>query len=355
MRDGYQAITDQVVRAMDAGVVPWRKPWRGGDLAPRSLRTGKPYRGINAAMLQIQTALLGYDSAYWCTFRQASALGLRVAKGAKGTAIIFWKREDEPRQEDSISVGEARDAPVSAVPPRATIKPRMFANAYVVFSLDQTDLAAQLAAGTKTCGKDGIPADAFPVAKPAASSFLSVEAADYIMEHMPNPPTVSVGQSERAFYVPALDLVRLPAQEQFDAPDEFYGTAFHELGHRTGHQSRLNRPGLMTFDHFGSDRYGREELVAEFTAAYLGAEAGIARALIENSAAYLRSWRGKIAADKRLVVIAAGQAQRAADCILGRAAAGPPGTDGEETSDGAAARTSAAKSVATAPTFPRPS
>ena len=71
----------------------------------------------------------------------------------------------------------------------------------------------------------------------------------------------------------------------------------------------------------GSPIYAAEALVAEMSAAYLCAEAGISPAVVENQAAYVQGWLAKLRSDKRLVVIAAAQAQRAADYILNRASA----------------------------------
>jgi hypothetical protein len=93
-------------------------------------------------------------------------------------------------------------------------------------------------------------------------------------------------------------------------------TAFHEAGHSTGHSSRLNRPGIAAFDHFGSDKYAREELVAQMTASILCVETAIDNpAMFENSAGYIGGWLSALNRDHRLVVTAAAQAQRACDLI----------------------------------------
>lgn len=97
-----------------------------------------------------------------------------------------------------------------------------------------------------------------------------------------------------------------------------YSTAFHELGHSTGHSSRLNRHDLETgIAPFGSPTYSKEELAAEFTSAFLCYESGIENT-IENSTAYIQGWAKKIRSDRRLVVVAASQGQKAADYVLDR-------------------------------------
>jgi antirestriction protein ArdC len=95
---------------------------------------------------------------------------------------------------------------------------------------------------------------------------------------------------------------------------------FHELIHATGHASRVGRKGVTGPVHFGSHDYSQEELVAEFGASMLCGVAGIENQTIENSAAYIQNWLKVLKGDndKKLAIIAAGQAQRAADYILRR-------------------------------------
>ena len=92
--------------------------------------------------------------------------------------------------------------------------------------------------------------------------------------------------------------------------------------HATGSPKRLNRESIAEAAPFGSEIYAAEELVAEMSAAYLCAEAGISPAVIDNQAAYIQGWLAKLRSEKRMVVTAAAQAQRAADFILNRTCAG---------------------------------
>ena len=100
-------------------------------------------------------------------------------------------------------------------------------------------------------------------------------------------------------------------------PESYYSVLFHELAHSTGHASRLNRKEVTDPIAFGSHDYSLEEMVAELTAAFLCAEAGIDNT-VENSAAYIAEWHKVLSADPKLFWIAAGRAQKAADYILGR-------------------------------------
>jgi antirestriction protein ArdC len=121
----------------------------------------------------------------------------------------------------------------------------------------------------------------------------------------------------RAYYSPAEDIVAMPNRERFENEAGYFATLFHELIHSTGHASRLNRATVTESAGFGSNPYCREELVAEMGAAFLCGQAGIAESTLENSAAYVQNWLEQLQNDKKLIVQAAAQAQKAADFILG--------------------------------------
>jgi antirestriction protein ArdC len=110
----------------------------------------------------------------------------------------------------------------------------------------------------------------------------------------------------------------MPPTELFTSSEEYYATLLHELTHATGHTTRLAREGVTESTPFGSAIYSKEELCAEMGSAYLCAEAGISAPVIENQAAYLAGWLSKLRDDRKLLVHAAAQAQRAADFILNR-------------------------------------
>jgi antirestriction protein ArdC len=111
----------------------------------------------------------------------------------------------------------------------------------------------------------------------------------------------------------------MPERTCFESVEEYYSTLFHELAHSTGHPTRLNRSSLTDFERFGDCNYSREELVAEMGAAFLSGITGIENTTINNSAAYLANWLDALKSDSRLVLVAASQAQKAADLILGAA------------------------------------
>jgi antirestriction protein ArdC len=110
----------------------------------------------------------------------------------------------------------------------------------------------------------------------------------------------------------------MPAQKTFRSPESYYQTLFHEMTHSTGHASRLDREGVTMPIKFGSERYSKEELIAELGASFLSNEAGILNQVqFDNSAAYLGSWIEKFQNDPKMIFTASSQAQRSTDLILG--------------------------------------
>lgn len=143
-----------------------------------------------------------------------------------------------------------------------------------------------------------------------------IAEAEAIVANMPNRPEIQHGPA-RCFYRPSMDFVNMPEIGLFAQAEEYYASLFHELTHSTGHESRLNRRSSDAPRHFGDKEYSREELVAEMGAAFLAAACGIEHATLENSAAYLQGWLSVLRTDAKAVIIAAAQAQRAADYIQG--------------------------------------
>lgn len=289
----YAIVTEQIINAMNAGEIPWRKPWKCN--GQRNLR-GTSYRGINQIVLSSLASSRGYEGNVWMTFNQAKAAGGCVRKGEKGTPVVFWK---------PVKKAEA------GADGTTTEKGFMLLRYYTVFHVSQVDGV------TVTQSAPAAPVEPIAACESLAASYLTGSG-----------PTISHG-GDRAAYSPTSDAIRMPPRASFTKSEEYYSTLFHEMGHSTGHGSRLNRKGVTDPIVFGSHTYGQEELVAEFTAAFLCGHTGIAPATVENSAAYLAHWRTVIKGDEKMVVMAAAQAQKAADCIIGAGEDDADEEDGE--------------------------
>ena len=264
----YEIVTQRIIEKLEEGVIPWRKPWAGG--MPISRLTGKAYSGVNLMLLR--------RSGEYMTFKQVQAEGGKVKKGSKAELVVFWTIRD--REKTNKETGE-----------KETDK-SFILRYYNVFHIEDTE---------------GIE----PKIK---TEFVNdpIEKAESIIKAYDVLP-IKQG-SRKAFYAPFEDYIQIPSIGQYEKPEEYYSTAFHECIHSTGHPKRLNRfkPGDNVF---GSKNYSKEELVAEIGAAMLCGVAGIENVTIDNSAAYIKGWLSVLKDDSKLIVRAASQAQKGAELI----------------------------------------
>lgn len=274
----YEIITNRIIERLEKGNIPWAKPWVGGDqVIPMNGTTMKPYRGINVLL----TSMMGYANPHWMTFKQAQKLGAQVIKGEKGTPLVYWnfvnKKDDK---------GEDKKIP--------------FMKYYTVFNADQIE---------------DLDKKFYP--KPVKQIiFKKINRCEKIVAKFKKAPKIQ-HKEQRAYYRPSKDMVNMPASDTFKTREEYYSTLFHELGHSTGHETRLNRKGITDMNLFGSHDYSKEELVAEMTASFLCGVSGIENKTIDNSASYLQGWLKVLKKDSKLIVGAAQQAQKSADHIQG--------------------------------------
>lgn len=286
----YDVIADRILALIDKGACPWRMPWSKTEPdAQLNATTRKAYRGINQILTMMTNYFAGYQYDTWLTYKQAQELGGQVRKGEHGTPVVRFGEY------------EAKDAADNEKTTR-----RGFMRHYTVFNVAQID---------------GLPEEYYqPRAATLRDELCAIPACEQIVSGWDDRPEIEPG-GNRACYNPAQDKIKMPPQAAFGSDPEYYSTLFHELGHATGHTDRLARKAFRDNEYktFGSYDYGCEELVAEFTAAFLCWRAGIDCAVIDNQAAYLDNWRKAIKADPKILVIAAGQAQKAADLILGQA------------------------------------
>ena len=282
MNKAYEIVTNKILELMEKGIIPWHKPWRlTAGMLPQNAISHKAYRGINPILL----GLAGYSDPRWLTYNQAVSKGGYIRGGEEAMPItyssVIEKETDELDDEGNT-----------------VIKKFWFLRYYSVFNVEQTaDIEWE------SIDRDD-------------RVFNPIAAADAIVTGMPNAPSITHNGNNRAFYKPATDSIHLPPMESFDDVNEYYSTTFHEMSHATGHESRLNRAGINDFDHFGSEQYGFEELVSEFSAAFLCNEAGIVNGTMTNSAGYIQSWANKFKNDPSLIVKAASFGNRASDYIL---------------------------------------
>ena len=244
----YDVITSPIVEKLEQGTIPWRKPWNAETGAPRNIR-GTLYRGVNVFLLGCQA----YESPYWLTFNQARELGGSVKRGERGSAVVFWKW----LQKVDSETGQRERIPLLRY--------------YTVFNASQCE---------------GVPV---PKLEQPLTTHRPIEECEKVAQGYEGGPAVHHGGGV-ACYSPMVDRVSMPKPESFASPEEYYSTLFHELGHSTGHRSRLAREGVTNPQRFASHPYSREEMVAEMSAAFLAARCGIETQTLDNSTAYIASW-----------------------------------------------------------------
>ncbi len=301
--DIYQRITDQIIRAIEAGAGDWQMPWHtnkangGMMLRPINAASSKPYRGVNVLALWIAADANGYQSREWATYKQWAERGAQVRKGEKSTSIVFWKIGDKESSEDTTEGDN---------PEQQTERRLIIARGYAVFNADQVD--------GYTPKVEEQPAALLPDPLPRAQridhieQFFAAIGAD--IRHGGN----------RAFYRPASDHIQMPPFEAFHDPIAYYATLGHEAAHWTGVKHRLDRD---LSGRFGNEAYAAEELIAELSAAFLSADLELTNKPRPDHAAYVANWLKVLKNDNRAIFTAAAKAQQAVDYLHALQAAAP--------------------------------
>lgn len=282
--DIYATITERIIAELENGTVPWRKPWVGSGGAISHV-TGKPYSLLNQF-------LLGKPGEY-LTFKQCADEGGHVKKGTKAKFVVFWKWLDK-KDGSTVTLPDGRIVP-EQVP---------YLRYYNVFHIDQCE-------GISPKWDKPLETHAQPDEKAEAiiQAFIQREGIK-----------LNICRSDQAFYDPRTDSITVPELSQYAETSEYVGTLAHEAVHASGHPSRLNRFSVGSHA-FGSAEYSLEECVAECGAAFLLSYVGLETpASFRNNAAYIRGWLKTLNGDKRLIVRAAGQAEKAVRYILGEEA-----------------------------------
>jgi len=287
-KDLYSEVSQRIADQLAAGTVPWVKPWSataGRNVAHNAV-TGRRYSGVNVIMLWLAMNR-GWNVPAFLTFNQAKAAGGSVKKGEHGTKVYFVKKLDvqDKRKLDP----EAR-------------RQIMMLREFTVFNIEQCE---------------GLPER---ITNPAAKAPRNPDIRDATIDDFVAASGIEVRNGgDRAFYTPTHDFVSMPAFEAFRGAAPYYATMFHELGHATGHKSRLDRDFA---GRFGDAAYAAEELVAELTAAFLCAEFDLDGDL--RHADYIANWIRLLKDDSKAFFTACSKAEAAAGYLRDKALAEEP-------------------------------
>lgn len=261
-------VAEKIIAALEDGTAPWIRPWTGAELSaimPINPITNKPYKGINFVNLSMEQVSNGYGDPRWLTYKQAAGIGAQVRQGEKGTTIQYWKFSEEV---DKLDENGRKIFGEDGKPEKTTIQlenPKAFYS--TVFNATQID---------------NMPERVFD-ARPERV-FEAIEAAERIIEN--SGANIRHIEGSGAFYRPRTDDITLPVKSQFNKEMGYYSTALHELGHWTGHPSRLDRDLSHSF---GTQGYAKEELRAEISSYMLCSELGVDFDP-SNHHAYIKSW-----------------------------------------------------------------
>ena len=285
-------VAEKIISQIEAGLAPWQRPWNPkepADFLPLNPTTGKRYKGINSIWLMA----CGYEDSRWMTYKQAQSLGAQVRKGEKATQIQYWKMtEDIPKL-------DGKGNPIldeNGQPEKTTVRlerPKVFLAS--VFNAEQID---------------GLPEKSRTAPDAATRNWDVAQRAEDIM--LASGAKRIHKEQDTAFYRESDDTIYLPKQTQFDSAEKYYATALHELGHWTGHASRLARD--LNQPH-GSEGYAREELRAEIASMMLGQELGIGHDPAQH-AAYAGAWAKVLKTDSLEIFRAAADAEKILNHVM---------------------------------------
>ena len=292
----------------------WLDPvyFKAGDIG---YSTRKPYQGGNRWMLNIIRQFYGYESRVWITEGQLRKLHetnpeVTIKEGARPACVAYWflglnakkktKKEESAETEDEESETDKEEETDSGY----SYSNRWYCKYFNVYNTDQLT-------GNYPFKQPEIH-EATKEEVHTMDEYESMLTAHY----RKGAPAIYFDQNGRNFYKPMSDEIHLSEKQLFKSPEEFMSTCAHELVHSTGHYTRLDRLG-GTNAAFGSEDYGKEELVAELGSSMLCAELGIYTKVIDNQAEYLKNWYKAIKANPEMLFQAFKKAEKAADWILG--------------------------------------
>lgn len=276
-----EQFAQMMVEKMETLSADWEMPWFSskGNGVPQNL-SGRPYSRLNELFLFFLCEKHQYQTPVFLTFLQAKNEGITINKGAKSFPVLFYNfivtdittGEKIPFDEYiKLSKDEREDY---------LVKP--FLKLYNVFNLDQTSFAVQFPERFDAL------LNHFKVPEFIDDSGMTAcKELDLMLSEKSWLCPIHVEKRDNAFFSPSLDKIHIPLKAQFKSGEGFYSTLLHEMTHSTGTDDRLDR---KFGKFFGDDNYGREELVAELTAALMCRELGLNSSITRNNAAYLKGW-----------------------------------------------------------------
>ena len=188
IKDLYRSVTDAIVAELEAGAVPWLRPWKGTNLMPANAVTKKRYNGINIPILWYIAGKRGYEHHLWCTYRQALEIGAQVRKGEQAAHIVYTSTYTKIVEDEGATA--------------------RFLKSYSVFNIAQLD--------------------DYPMPEPPTATQIERNAhADQVITA--TGAVIHYGGND-ACYIPSQDVINIPKPDAFPTAAPFYATCFLTSG-----------------------------------------------------------------------------------------------------------------------------
>lgn len=298
--DIYQDVTDRILEALEAGVLPWVRPWtlEGNAIPglPLNAVSGRYYSGINVLLLWLSASAKGYRQRKWITAKAAHKLGGHVRKGEKATKVVNYNPVEREKCDDEGNVLLDEHG-------NPELEHFAYITNHVLFNIEQCE---------------NLPETLFETVKnELQSNTLNIELREDVQLMIDGLEGLELEHvaGNIAYYDPMKDKIVLPRITQFSKEADYYSTLLHEMTHATGHAKRLNREGITAANaKFGSPKYAFEELIAQMGNAFICAHLGLD--VIDESASYIDSWIQALKSDKKAIFRATGKAREASDYMF---------------------------------------
>ena len=285
-----EKLIQPIIQLLENDKMP---PWKSGLneqitnlLMPYNIISKRKYTGLNTFILNCKP----FTSPCWGTYKNFLKKKAHVKEGERGTTISFWKITKETKSEESED--SHNDTKSSST--------KFLLRTYTVFNIEQTTMDDPHEYKEPTTNENEIIKSA-------------TELADKYLERENIPLHFSQCIPH---YSPTPDDITMPSMIHFDEAIHYYETLFHEMGHSTGHKSRLNRK--FSFSR-SNEAYAKEELIAELTASFLCSHLGISNpSILSNQSAYIKEWLKDLKEDPAILLFGASQAEKASNLIISK-------------------------------------
>jgi antirestriction protein ArdC len=286
-------LSDQFVARIGEGLIPWRRPWIGKVPLQNGV-SGHQYQGLNIFQLTLASIQNDFRQPYWLTWNQVHKLGGEILPEHKrnGTMFVFYKDHSvkDTVQVEDPETGELVDQEVEKRVP--LLRYGTLFNVAQCKDIRLSDLPAYGAAER---------------VEQADNADLAQLAVDFLAQSPEVPEITFSDEATEAHYDSRADKLITPPHSNLETDEDF---AFGLFKAAVSAVSPTNRP---VFQDRGLDQE-HHEIVKEIGAGLLCGKLGI-RPPQTVDGERVRRWVTALNREPRLLVRAAGQAQKAVTVV----------------------------------------